>query len=148
EISGARPSGHVDASATETPTTGAAKLWLAHVGGTYADVPSSHPAYRFIETLAHHGVSAGCGGGRFCPDAPVSRRQLSLLLLRAKLGASYTPPASLGLFVDLASGNPFAPWVEDLYARGVFAGCDAWQFCPDDGLRRAELAVYLLRAIE
>src|SRR4029078_10804779 len=67
---------------------------------------------------------------------------------RAELGTGYGPAAALGLFADLPSANPFAPWVEDLYTRGVFAGCGSWLSCPDNALRRAEMALYVLRAVE
>jgi hypothetical protein len=147
-VNGTRPAFHWDATAGETPSVGAAKSWSVHVGSTFSDVAPDAQAYRDIETLAHFVVSAGCGGGRFCPDAPLTRRQFAVLALRAELGSGYGPATALGLFADLPSANPFAPWVEDLYARGVFAGCGSWHSCPDNPLRRAEMARYLLRAVE
>jgi len=33
--------------------------------------------------LAASGVTAGCGGGNFCPDAPVTRAQMATFLSRA-----------------------------------------------------------------
>ena len=43
------------------------------------------PAYwaaLWIEELVHDGVTAGCGGGGFCPDAPVSRAQMGVFLVK------------------------------------------------------------------
>jgi hypothetical protein len=49
-------------------------------GETFTDVPASDPFCRWIEQLARDGITQGCGGGRFCPDGPVTRRQLAMAL--------------------------------------------------------------------
>ena len=36
----------------------------------FADVPSSHWAYSFIEILAVAGITSGCGNGNYCPTMP------------------------------------------------------------------------------
>ena len=41
----------------------------------FADVPASSPFCRWIEELARRGVVGGCGGGNYCPAAPVTREQ-------------------------------------------------------------------------
>ncbi|MGE5346645.1 MAG: S-layer homology domain-containing protein [Acidithiobacillales bacterium] len=50
---------------------------------TFGDVPTSHPFFQFIEALAAAGITNGCGGGNFCPDAPVTRAQVAVFLSRA-----------------------------------------------------------------
>jgi len=50
---------------------------------TFGDVPTSHPFFQFIEALAASGITQGCGGGNFCPDAPVTRGQLAVFLSKA-----------------------------------------------------------------
>jgi len=50
--------------------------------GIFSDVPVSYWAAAWIEQLAAEGITSGCGGGRFCPDAPVSRGQMSAFLSR------------------------------------------------------------------
>ena len=37
---------------------------------TFNDVPTSDPASQFIEALFASGITAGCGGGNFCPAPP------------------------------------------------------------------------------
>ncbi len=49
----------------------------------FADVPVSDPAFQYIEALAASGVTSGCGSGNFCPDAPVTRRQMAVFLAKA-----------------------------------------------------------------
>ena len=50
---------------------------------TFGDVPLTDPAFQFIEALAASGITVGCGGGNYCPDAPVTRRQMAVYLAKA-----------------------------------------------------------------
>jgi hypothetical protein len=50
---------------------------------TFLDVPSSHPFFQFVEALADAGLTAGCGGGNYCPDAVVTRGQMAVFLAKA-----------------------------------------------------------------
>lgn len=50
---------------------------------TFNDVPASHAFYQFIEALAASGITAGCGNGNFCPDAPLTRGQMAVFLAKA-----------------------------------------------------------------
>lgn len=61
-------------------------------------------------------------------------------------GPTFTPPAADGDFVDVPTGNPFAPWIEELAQRGITGGCSASppRFCPDDPVSRGQMAVFLV----
>ncbi len=50
---------------------------------TFNDVPVSDGAFRYIEALVASGVTAGCGGGNYCPDAFLTRRQMAVFLSKA-----------------------------------------------------------------
>jgi S-layer family protein len=50
---------------------------------TFADVPTNHPFFQFVEALAASGITAGCGNGNFCPDAPLTRGQMAVFLSKA-----------------------------------------------------------------
>ena len=50
---------------------------------TFGDVPSGHPFFQYIEVLAASDITAGCGGGDDCPDAPVMRGQMAVSLSKA-----------------------------------------------------------------
>ncbi len=49
----------------------------------FGDVPENHAFYQFVEALARSGITAGCGGGNYCPDAPVTRGQMAVFLAKA-----------------------------------------------------------------
>jgi hypothetical protein len=46
----------------------------------FNDVPANDPFCRWIEELSRRGVVVGCGGGAYCPNAPVTREQMAVFL--------------------------------------------------------------------
>ena len=67
---------------------GARIFWRRQVSpapgtATFNDVPTSDQGFQFIEALAASGITAGCAGGNYCPDAPLTRRQMAVFLGKA-----------------------------------------------------------------
>jgi ABC-type transport system substrate-binding protein len=50
--------------------------------GVFADVPVGYWADDWIEQLAAESITGGCGAGIYCPDAPVTRAQMAVFLVR------------------------------------------------------------------
>jgi len=50
--------------------------------GVFGDVPVEYWAADWIEQLAAEGITAGCGGGNYCPESPVNRDQMAVFLVR------------------------------------------------------------------
>ena len=50
---------------------------------TFGDVPTDGFGFQQIEALAASGITGGCGGGNFCPDAPLTRAQMAIFLAKA-----------------------------------------------------------------
>ena len=151
-----RPAAHWDASFTETPAMSAPtagpppKTWTLHVGASFADVPTSDLFYKFIETIFHNGVTGGCGAPGYCPANPALRKQMAVFLLKSRYGSAYVPPAAVGIFADVPQADTFAPWIEDLYNRGITGGCSVspLKYCPDNTVLRQQMAVFLLKTLE
>jgi len=59
---------------------------------TFADVPTSHPFFQYVEALAASGITTGCTSTppQFCPDAFITRGQMAVFLARA-LGLHWAP---------------------------------------------------------
>lgn len=49
--------------------------------GMFGDVPVSGFASAWIEDLARRGITAGCGGGNYCPAASTTRGQMAVFLV-------------------------------------------------------------------
>jgi hypothetical protein len=113
----------------------------------FGDVKPDHWAGAWIKQLAAEGITSGCGGGRYCPEASVTREQMAVFLLRAKYGAGYQPPAvgsSTG-FTDVDPNHWAAAWIKQLVVEGITAGCGSNTYCPKAPVTRAQMAVFLVR---
>ncbi len=117
--------------------------------GTFADVPASFPLACWIEQFYRDGITAGCGGGNYCPTLQVTRAEMAVFILKTRYGSGYTPPPCTGIFGDVNCPNGFAVnWVEDVYAKCITAGCQLTPplFCPTNPITRQEMAVFLWKA--
>jgi hypothetical protein len=119
-----------------------AEGWLAD----FLDVPQPDPFHFYVERLFRSHVSAGCHGGQFCRDSALPRRQMAVLLLKAKLGPAHVPPPATGtVFDDVPASSAYAPWIEELAALQITGGCGATSFCPDATVTRRQMAAFLLK---
>ena len=104
-------------------------------GGFFADfldVDGAHPFHDFVVDVARAGVTAGCGGGDYCPATSVTRAQMAVFLLKAKYGSAHEPPAETGtVFADVPQGSFAADWIEELASLGITGGCGGGQLLPD-----------------
>ena len=110
----------------------------------FADVPVSSPFCRWIEELARRGVVAGCGGGNYCPTAPVTREQMAVFVLRT-LDPTLNPPACAPPNSSRRprETSPFCRWIEELARRGVVTGCGGGNYCPAAAVTREQMSVFL-----
>jgi hypothetical protein len=123
-------------------------------GQTFADVPPDYWAYGQIEAFARLGITTGCGVdalGRllFCPERGVTRAEMAAFLVRAKGQTELT--GSAPTFADVPTGYWAYGWIERFLALNVTTGCGTDEqgnriYCPDRGVTRAEMAVFLIRA--
>ena len=52
---------------------------------SFNDVPADDPYFQYVEALVASGITAGCDTNppRYCPDAPLTRRQMAVFLSKA-----------------------------------------------------------------
>ncbi len=120
------------------------------VGGNtgFGDVATDYWAAAWIKQLAAEGITGGCGGGNYCPDNTVTRAQMAVFLMKAKNGSSYSPPGVGGStgFSDVATNYWAAAFIKQLVADSITAGCGNGNYCPEDSVTRAQMAVFLVKA--
>ena len=70
---------------------------IAESSATFLDVPSSHWAYTYIETLYAAGFTRGCNleSTLYCPETTLSRQEAAVFTMRGNQGAEYLPPPLL-----------------------------------------------------
>ena len=96
-----------------------------------------------INALAASGIAAGCGGGRYCPNAPVTRAQMASFLVRA-LGL---PTTASDFFTDDEASMHEAD-INRLAASGIARGCAEGRYCPNQSVTREQMAAFLHRALD
>lgn len=114
----------------------------------FDDVPPTHPFFTEINQLSASGVTLGCGDGNYCPDGFVTRDQMAIFISRA-LGQFNPPVPAQQRFQDVPPDMPSYPFVEELAARGITAGCSEAPpfYCPQDVVTREQMAVFIIRAL-
>jgi hypothetical protein len=95
-----------------------------------------------IQRLADSRVTSGCGGDRFCPDAPVTRGQTVTFLGRA-LGLA---PAGGQRFADVPPGHVHAGYIAAAVDAKIISGHPDGTFLPDEPLSRDQMATILRKA--
>ena len=111
------------------------------VGASYA--PS-------IYLLMRLRIMRGYSDGTFRPHQLVTRAEMATRLVRAFTGIDRVAPASgQASFVDVDPRSEHAAAIEGLRADGVTVGClsDPPRYCPDKPVTRAQLALFLARAL-
>ena len=111
----------------------------------FLDVPQGDPFHDFVAKVFRHGITAGCGGGAYCRDNPVTRAQMAVFLLKSEHGSLFTPPACAGTFPDVPCPGTFTDWIELLAAEGITGGCGGGNYCPNSPVTRQQMAVFLLK---
>ncbi len=117
----------------------------------FTDVSANHWAIDWINQLYTEGITGGCNQTplRYCPENYVTRAEMAVFLLKTIHGTSYTPQASSTIFFDVPSTHWAAAWINQLYNETITGGCNQspLQYCPDQYVTRAQMAVFLLKAL-
>jgi PKD repeat protein len=150
-VQGTRATPHADLTFTMSRSEGSAEnvLLKLHVGASFTDVPASAWFYADTESILHAGLTSGCGNGQFCPEVTIPRDQVTVWLLRAKYGASYTPPpCTSSPFSDVnCTTTPFAAWILQAWLEHIVTGYGNDTYRPANPVTRADMAAMIVRAI-
>jgi poly-gamma-glutamate synthesis protein (capsule biosynthesis protein) len=125
-------------------TTSAADAALPPGGTFFDDDGNEHEAA--IEAIAAAGITRGCSDmvdDLFCPEHLVTRGQLAAMLRRA-LELTADPRD----WFDDDDESIFEGDINALAGAGITFGCDERSFCPELPVTRAQMASFLVRALE
>ncbi|MFC3801221.1 S-layer homology domain-containing protein [Cohnella sp. GCM10012308] len=116
--------------------------WAYKAVQSFADVPYTHWARSYIESLVSKGVMEGIGNGKFAPDRSVTRAEFAAMLFRMSGDAKPDADAS---FTDVPTTSWYAAYAAWASKAGVAKGRDAAKFAPDERITRQELVTMLSR---
>jgi hypothetical protein len=122
-------------------------LGLPGVDGDHFNDDGTSTFENAIDQVAAAGITQGCNppeNTRFCPGRTMTRGEMAAFLARA----FDLPAATTDHFVD-DSGHIFEDAINRLRSAGITLGCNPpanTNFCPDDPIRRDQMATFLARA--
>ena len=126
---------------------------------------------RYIEVMARRGYTKGCGGtndvpAQFCPNDPVNRAQIAVLIIRAKMdnvfptslsgipasspyGDNFSVPP-VPYFTDVLPTDPvwgsYYIYIQEMRELGITYGTSPTTFSPGNNITRKEIAAFAVRA--
>jgi glucose/arabinose dehydrogenase len=126
------------------------ELYVTHLGGTlyrviapeFSDIANS-TFLDAIHWLYYEGITGGCGSGKYCPKASVTRAQMAMFLDRA-IGLD---PTTTNFFTD-DEGITGEASINRLAASGITGGCTPTTYCPTNRVTREQMAMFLDRALD
>ncbi len=122
--------------------------WYPHVPQypTFADVPPDHPFYQYVETAYWWGIITGYSDGTFRPDNPVTRAQVTKMLVLAMQWNVVRP--TYPTFADVPPDHWAYGYIETAAGRGVIGGYSDGTFRPGNPVTRAQLSKMLASCMQ
>jgi len=111
------------------------------VAPPFTDIANS-AFYNDILWIYAEGITGGCGGGKYCPNASVTREQMASFLARALR----LPAATRDYFTD-DNASPHEGDINRVARAGITGGCAANRYCPRSDVTREQMASFLVRAL-
>ena len=123
----------------------------------FYDIPTVYGPYAM--RMQERGITYGCGTNDFCGDDPVTRGVMAIFIKRARqtssAAANFTIPQTAS-FPDVAYSSTGELYRSVEYAKfksitfGITNGCGysggTIAYCPNDNVRRDDMAMFLMRA--
>jgi len=126
-------------------------------GHDFTDVLPSYWAYSYIETGFHAGILQGfdqpnCASHNatypcYLPNIPITRGQLTKLVVRAGSYTPYTPTGGGQDFTDVPPSYVFYVDIETAYHNNIINGYPDGTFRPNNNIRRDEMAQIVYEGI-
>lgn len=111
--------------------------------GKFKDVSEKHWSNRFVNWAVENGIVNGYGNGTFCPDKPVTRQEMAVMVVNFSKATARQMPA-VNTAVTFSDGSSIARYalasVQSCQRAGVINGYSDGTFRPKDQATRAEAA--------
>jgi subtilisin family serine protease len=116
-------------------------------GPTLTDLPTSHWAYSNVACLERFGVGFRASADRFAPDQAMQRWEMAVYLVQAMGEERNISGTYQSSFDDVPVNAWWTPHVEHFRTLGVTAGCGNRRYCPQDPVKRWQMAVFLVNSL-
>ncbi len=117
---------------------------------SFTDISDSE-SIPYIEWAYHNQIISGVGGGKFMPNSPITREQMTLVLSNYANTMNYKLP-SVNPVLPYADNEKISDWAKDtvitMQKANIMTGKGNRHFDPKGSVTRAEAAIILHRLIE
>ena len=112
----------------------------------FSDVPANNLYFPWVQKMQDLGIALPCAPGQYCPDTPVTRGIMAVLIIRGRDGVA-TPSSypSTPYFTDVGPNHPYFLWIQKMRQFGIISGCTPTTYCSDDPVTRGQMAVFIMR---
>jgi hypothetical protein len=112
----------------------------------FSDVPPGSFGYAEIQELSALGITNGCAVGMFCPNENITREQMAVFIISARLGAGlpFEFP-STPYFTDVPAGAFAFDQIQRMRQDNITSGCTPTTFCPTEDVTRGDMAIFIMR---
>jgi len=111
----------------------------------FVDVSSSDAHVASINRLANAGVVNGKTATTYDPTGQVTRAQMASFINRAEQFLTGSPYSTNQDFFTDDNGNTHEANINDIASVGIAQGVSATSYAPDQGVRRDQMASFLIR---
>jgi len=116
----------------------------------FTDVPASNSLFAYVQKMRELGITSGCSSTAYCPSDPVTRGQMAVFIVRARLGLAagdtFAFPTT-PYFSDIPASDPYFSFIQKMKDLGVTSGCSPSAYCENDSTTRAQMAVFIVRGL-
>lgn len=114
----------------------------------FDDVPKSNINSGYIQSAVEAEIIIGSTPYDFMPKAPLTRMQMSVILVRAFQLPLDEVPVGTRLFKDVDYLIYGAPFIQSIVKLGITNGYPDGKFKPHNALTRAHMAAFLTRTMK
>ncbi len=125
-------------------TTHFSNFAVAYNKVTFSDVPANAWYSKAVDFIAARGITTGTGGGKYSPDAKLTRGEFIVILMRAYGIASDTNPTDN--FAD-AGNTYYTGYLAAAKRLGISRGVGNNMFEPNKAITRQEMFTLLYNAL-
>lgn len=115
--------------------------------GQFPDVEATDVHANGVDCVAHYAVAGGFSDGTYRPGAPVDRGQMATFVANTILTSGGVLPPPSESFDDVAD-TAHETAIRRLAAAGIVSGVSAEAYRPGATVTRAQMATFLVRALE
>jgi len=114
----------------------------------FSDVPPGSFGYAEIQELYALGITSGCSPGMFCPNSNVTRSQMAVFIINARLGANLVfEYPSTPYFTDVPVGAFAFDQIQRMRQDNITSGCSPTTYCPTSPVTRGDMAIFIMRGL-